>query len=110
MFYSGSHTVANPGILPIWPVVGTNSEVPLRQANADGSTAIVSKGDRAPQSQESAHTSMTSKKSTDSSNTDKTSYSGDSHVLAFGILYEKFRQPTHSYIHRFLVSREVSSR
>src|SRR2546425_564949 len=38
MFYSGSHTQANPGILPVWPVVGTNSEGPLRHANATGST------------------------------------------------------------------------
>src|SRR5260370_7456858 len=106
MFSSGSHTVANPVILPIWPVVGTNSEVPLRQANADGSTAVVSKGDGAPQSQESAHTSMKSKKSTDSSNMDKTSCSGDSHVLDFGMLYEKFRQPIHSYIHRLLGSQD----
>jgi RNA polymerase sigma-70 factor, ECF subfamily len=106
MFFSGSHTVANPGILPVWSVVGTNSEVPLRQANADGSTAIVSKGDRAPQSQESAHTSMTTKKSTDSPNIDKTSCSGDSHVLDFGMLYEKFRQPIHSYIHRLLGSQD----
>ena len=106
MFFSGSHTVANPGILPVWPVVGTNSEALLRQANPDGSTAIVSNGDRAPQSQESAHTSMTSKKSTDSSNIDKTSCSGDSHVLDFGMLYEKFRQPIHSYIYRLLGSQD----
>lgn len=106
MFYSSSHTVANPGILPVWPVMGTNSEAQLRQANADSSTAIVSKGDRAPQSQESTHASMTTKKSTDSSNINTTSHAGDSHVLDFAILYEKFRQPIHSYIYRLLGSQE----
>ena len=106
MFYSGSHTIANPGILPVWPIVGTNSETPLRQANVDGSTAIVSKGDRAPQSQERAHASMTTEKSTDSSNRDKTSCSGDSRVLDFGMLYEKYRRPIHSYIYRLLGSQD----
>src|SRR2546426_12541248 len=106
MSYSGSHTLANPGILPVWPVVGTNGEAPLRQANPDSSTARVSKGERAPQTQESARTSMTTKKSTDSSNMDTTSCSADSHVLDFAMLYEKFRQPIHSYIHRLLGSQD----
>ena len=106
MFYSGSQTIANPGILPVLPIVGTSSEAPLRQANADGSTAIISKGDRAPQSQESAHASMTTEKSTDSSNIDTTSCSGDSGVMDFGMLYEKFRRPIHSYINRLLGSQD----
>ncbi len=106
MSYPGSQSVAFPGILPAWPETGTNSETPLRPANADGSTAIISKGDRALQSQERVHASMTAKKSTRASNIDITTSSSDAKALDFGMLYEKFRRPIHSYIYRLLCSQD----
>ncbi len=106
MSYPGSQSVAFPGILPAWPETGTNSETPSRPANADGSTAIVSKGDRALQSQERVHASMTAKKSTRASNIDITTSSSDAKALDFGMLYEKFRRPIHSYIYRLLCSQD----
>jgi RNA polymerase sigma-70 factor, ECF subfamily len=102
MFYS----ISIPGILPAWPAVDTKSETLLCPANASGSIAIVSKRDQAPQSQERAHASMTTNKSTDSSNIDAASHSGDGHVLDFGMLYEKFKRPIHTYIYRLLGNQD----
>jgi RNA polymerase sigma-70 factor, ECF subfamily len=102
MFYS----IAITGILPVWPIAGTNSEMPLRPANAIAAITIVSKGERAPQIRERAHASMTTNKSTDSSNIDTTIRSSDIHVLDFSMLYDKFRRPIHSYIYRLLGSQD----
>jgi len=106
MSYSGSQSVAFPGILPVWSESRTNSETPLLPANANGSTAIVSKGDRALPGLERAHASMTTEKSIDASNIDTTSSANDGEVLDFGVIYEKFRRPIHSYIYRLLSSQE----
>jgi RNA polymerase sigma-70 factor, ECF subfamily len=100
------NSIVIPGILPTWPVMGTNNEMPLRSANANSSIAVVSTGERAPQSQERAHASMTTDKSTDSSNIDTILHVSDVHILDFGMLYEKFRRPIHSYIYRLLGSQD----
>ncbi len=100
------NSVAIPGILPAWPVTGTNNEMPLRSANADGSTAIVSSRERAPQSQERAHASMTTNKSKNSSDIDSILQPSDVHIMDFGMLYEKFRRPIHSYVYRLLGSQD----
>ena len=65
-----------------------------------------SRGERASQSRERAHTSMTMNKSTDSSDINTALSSSDVHVLDFGMLYEKFKRPVHSYIYRLLGSHE----
>ena len=106
MLLSDSHSVVIPGILAAWTAAATKSETPLRPANTGGSTAIVSRGDQASQSQERAHASMTTKKPTGSQNRDTTSWSNEARVLDFGMLYEKFRRPIHSYIYRLLGSRD----
>lgn len=100
------NSIAIPGILPAWPVTDTNSEIPLRPANANGATAVVSSGERAPQSQERTHASMTTNKSKDSTDIDSILHPSDVHVLDFGMLYEKFRRPIHSYIYRLLGSQD----
>ena len=99
-------SIAIPGILPTWPVAGTNYEMPLRSANANGTIAVVSTRERAPQSQERAHASMTTNKSTGSSEIDTIQHPSDVRVLDFGMLYEKFRRPIHSYIYRLLGSQD----
>src|SRR5271157_302558 len=99
-------SIVIPGILPTWPVAGTNNEMPLRSANANGSIAVVSTEERAPQSQERAHASMTTDKSTDSSNINTILHSSDVHILDFGMLYEKFKRPIHSYIYRLIGSQD----
>jgi RNA polymerase sigma-70 factor, ECF subfamily len=100
------NSIAIPGILPTWPVIGTNNEMQLRSANANDSIAVISTGERAPQSQERAHASMTTNKSKDSSDIDTMLHSSDVHILDFGMLYEKFRRPIHSYIYRLLGSQD----
>ncbi len=102
MFYS----IAIPGILHAWPGTSPNNEITSRSANETGSAVSVSRGEQTSQSGERTHTSMTMNKSTDSSDTNTTLYSSDAHVLDFGMLYEKFKRPVHSYIYRLLGSHE----
>ncbi len=104
MLLSDSHSVAIPDILTAWAVAGTKSETPLRPASTGGSPATVSRGNQASRSQERAHASMTTKKPTESQNREV--WSNEARVLDFGMLYEKFRQPIHSYIYRLLGSRD----
>jgi len=99
-------SIAIPGILLTWPVAGTNNEIPLRSANTNGTFAVVSTRERAPQSQERAHVSMTTNKSTGSSDIDTIQHPSDVHILDFGMLYEKFRRPIHSYVYRLLGSQD----
>src|SRR5438477_3321907 len=102
MFYS----IAIPGILQAWPGASINNEISSRSANNNGSAASASRGKRTYQSRERAHTSMTVNKSTDSSDVNTALYSSDVHVLDFGMLYEKFKRPVHSYIYRLLGSHD----
>src|SRR5256884_1300032 len=98
MFYS----IAIPGILQAWPGASIDKEISSRSANNNGSAAIASRRERTSQSRERAHTSMTMNKSTDSSDVNTALYASDVHVLDFGMLYEKFKRPVHSYIYRLL--------
>ena len=102
MFYS----IAIPGILQAWPGARLNNEISSRSANDNGYAAIASRRERTSQSPERAHTSMTMNKSTDSSDIHTSLYSSDVHVLDFGMLYEKFKRPVHSYIYRLLGSHD----
>ena len=102
MFYS----IAIPGILQAWPGVCIHNEKSSRSANGNGSAASASPGERTSQSRERARTSMTMSKSTDSSDINSSIYSSDVHVLDFGMLYEKFKRPVHSYIYRLLGSHD----
>lgn len=102
MFYS----IAIPGILHTWPETGTHNEIPAHPANQTGSAASIAVAERTSRSRERTHTSMTMNKSTDSSDINTTLYSSDARVLDFGVLYEKFKRPVHSYIYRLLGSHE----
>jgi RNA polymerase sigma-70 factor (ECF subfamily) len=102
MFYS----IAIPVILQAWPGVSIHNEISSRPANKNSSAASASRGERTPQRRERAHTGMTMNKSTDSSDINTPLYSSDAHVLDFGMLYEKFKRPVHSYIYRLLGSYE----
>src|SRR6266700_3364333 len=102
MFYS----IAIPGILQVWPGANINNEISSRSANDNSSAASASRGKRTSQSRERAHTSMTVNKSTDSSDINTALYASDIHVLDFGMLYEKFKRPIHSYTYRLLGSHE----
>jgi RNA polymerase sigma-70 factor, ECF subfamily len=102
MFYS----IAIPGILQAWPGVSIHNAISSRSAKDNDSAASASAGERWSQSRERAHTSMTMNKSTDSSDINSALYSSDVHVLDFGMLYEKFKRPVHSYIYRLLGSHE----
>lgn len=100
------HSIAIPGILQAWPGAGTINLIPFRSANDNGSYAIASTVERTSQSQERAHASMTMNKSKDSSDINTILYSSDVHILDFGMLYEKFKRPIHSYIYRLLGSHD----
>ena len=100
------NSIAIPGILQAWPGAGTINLIPLRSANGNGSYAIASTAERTSQSQERAHASMTMNKSTDSSDINTILYSSDVQILDFGMLYEKFKRPIHSYIYRLLGSHD----
>jgi RNA polymerase sigma-70 factor (ECF subfamily) len=100
------NSIAIPGILHAWPGAGTNNEIPSRSANDNSSIALVSPRERPSQSQERAHAGMTTNKSTDSSDVNAILYSSEIHTLDFGMLYEKFKRPIHSYIFRLLGSHE----
>src|SRR5437762_9850733 len=100
MFYS----IAIPGILQAWPGVCIHNEKSSRSANGNGSAASASRGEWTSQSRERARTSMTMSKSTDSSDMNSALYSSDVRALDFGMLYEKFKRPIHSFIYRLLGS------
>ncbi len=102
MFYS----IAIPGILQAWPGTNINNELSSQTAIDTGPIARTSQGGRTSQSLERTNTSMTMNKSTDSSDINTPLYSSDVHVLDFGMLYEKFKRPVHSYIYRLLGSYE----
>ena len=102
MFYS----IAIPGILQAWPGMSINDELSSQTATDTDSVARPSQGGRTSQSRERACTSMTINKSTDSSDINSSIYSSDVHVLDFGMLYEKFKRPVHSYIYRLLGSHD----
>lgn len=99
-------SVAIPAILPVRSIADRNCGTPSRPSNTAGSRNIVSTGGGAPQCQERAHTNMTAEKSTDSTNKDTKACSSDTPALDFGMLYEKFRRPIHSYIYRLLGNQE----
>src|SRR5437660_11201305 len=98
------YSIAIPGILQAWPGTSINNEISSQTATDTGSVARTSRGGRTSKSRERAHTSMTMNKSTDSSDINTSLYSSDVHVLDFGMLYEKFKRPVHSYIYRLLGS------
>jgi RNA polymerase sigma-70 factor (ECF subfamily) len=100
------NSIAIPGILQAWPGTSATIEITTRSANENGSAANVSRAERASQIRERAYTSMTMNKSTDSSDINTALYSSDVDVLDFGMLYEKFKRPVHSYIYRLLGSHE----
>ena len=102
MFYS----IAIPGILQAWPGASINNQIASRSANDNGSAASASLGERTSQSRERASTSMTMNKSKDSSDINTALYSSDVRALDFGMLYEKFKRPVHSYIYRLLGSHD----
>ncbi len=102
MFYS----IAIPGILQAWPGASIDNELSSQTTNDTGSIVRTSQGERTSSSLERACTSMTINKSTDSSDINSALYSSDAHVLDFGMLYEKFKRPVHSYIYRLLGSHE----
>jgi RNA polymerase sigma-70 factor, ECF subfamily len=100
------NSIAIPGILQTWPGTSANNEIISRTASENASAARVSTGERTPQSLERAYTSMTMNRSKDSSEINTALYSSDVQVLDFGMLYEKFKRPVHSYIYRLLGSHE----
>jgi RNA polymerase sigma-70 factor (ECF subfamily) len=100
------NSIAIPGILQAWPGADTNNEKLSRSANDNCSYAIALTRERTSQSQERAHASMTMNRSKDSSDINTTLYSSDVHILDFGMLYEKFKRPIHSYIYRLLGSHD----
>jgi RNA polymerase sigma-70 factor, ECF subfamily len=102
MFYS----IAIPGILEAWPGASRQNGISSRPTNDYTSAAITQRGERSSQSRDRAHISMTTNKSTDSSDINTTLYSSDVHVLDFGMLYDKFKRPLHSYIYRLLGSHD----
>ncbi len=100
------YSIAIPGILQIWPEASAKNEIASRSVGKNGSAATVSREERTSQSRERAHASMTMNKSTDSSDINTELYASDAQVLDFGMLYEKFKRPVHSYIYRLLGSYE----
>ena len=89
MYYS----VAIPGILPAWPVGESGEDTP-------------STGEDCTPELERAHASMKTRKPGDAQPIDRTSCPDGAGVLDFGMLYEKFRRPIHSYMYRLLGSQE----
>src|SRR5437667_11976346 len=102
MFYS----MPIPAIAQAAPGSSINNEISSRSANDNGYAAIASRRERTSQSRERAHTSMTMNKSTDSSDINTALYASDVHILDFGMLYEKFKRPVHSYIYRLFGSND----
>ena len=102
MFYS----IAIPGILQTWPGTSIDNELATQTAYDSGDVARTARGERKSSSLERTYTRMTMKKSTNSSDINTELSVGDAQVLDFGMLYEKFKRPVHSYIYRLLGSYE----
>ncbi len=102
MFYS----IAIPGILQAWPGASIVNELSTQTAKDTGSVARAPRGERTSPYLERACTSMTMNRSTDSSDINTSLYTSGTQVLDFGMLYEKFKRPVHSYIYRLLGSHE----
>jgi len=102
MFYS----IAIPGILQSWPGASIDDELATQTAYDSGAVARTARGERTSSSLERTYTSMTMNKSTNSSDINTELSVGDAQVLDFGMLYEKFKRPVHSYIYRLLGSYE----
>lgn len=102
MFYS----IAIPGILQAWPGASIDNKLAAQTAHDSGAVARTARGERTSSSLERANTSMTMHKSRDSSDINTELSASDAQVLNFGMLYEKFKRPVHSYIYRLLGSHE----
>ena len=102
MFYS----IAIPGILQAWPGASNEDELTTQRVTDTGSVARTVRGGTTSSSLERAFTSVTMHKSTDSSHINTELSASDAQVLDFGVLYEKFKRPVHSYIYRLLGSHE----
>ncbi|HYA98857.1 MAG TPA: RNA polymerase sigma factor [Ktedonobacteraceae bacterium] len=102
MFYS----IAIPGILQAWPGASIDNELATQTAYDSGDVARTARGERKSSSLERTHTGMTMNKSTNSSDINTELSVSDAQVLDFGMLYEKFKRPVHSYIYRLLGSYE----
>jgi len=102
MFYS----IAIPGILQAWPGTSIDNELATQTAYDSGDVAGTARGERKSSSLERTYTGMTMNKSTNSSDINTELSVSDAQVLDFGMLYEKFKRPVHSYIYRLLGSYE----
>ena len=102
MFYS----IAIPGILQSWPGASIDDELATQTAYDSGAVARTAREERMSSSLERTYTSMTMNKSTNSSDINTELSVGDAQVLDFGMLYEKFKRPVHSYVYRLLGSYE----
>src|SRR5947208_15161325 len=99
MYYS----VAIAGIIRTWPIGVSKGKFP----QSEGLQGLVYKQSaHRLQGLESAHASMKTRKPNDAQPIDGTSCPDDASVLDFGMLYEKFRRPIHSYLYRLLGSQE----
>src|SRR6266700_6901641 len=99
MYYS----VAIAGILLTWPV-GVSKEKFPQSGGLQG--LVYRQPANKPIGLERAHASMKTRKPGDAQPIDGTSCPDDASVLDFGMLYEKFRRPIHSYLYRLLGSQE----
>lgn len=87
------YSVAIPGdILPAWSVGEKERSEP--------------KGEYLPQQSERAHAAMKMKKTGESQHPGAASSIDHASIDDFGMLYEKFRRPIHSYIYRLLDSQD----
>ena len=102
MFYS----IVIPGILQSWPGASIDDELATQTAYDSDAVARNARGERTSSSLERTYTSMTMNKSTNSSDINTELSVSDAQVLDFGMLYEKFKRPVHSYIYRLLGSYE----
>jgi len=85
------YSVAIPGILPAWPV---------------GDTIEQAIGEQIPPQVGRARAGMNIKETGESQHPEVTSSVDDAVVMDFGMLYEKFKRPIHSYVYRMLNSQE----
>jgi len=102
MFYS----IAIPGILQSWPGASIDDELATHKVYDSRAVARTARGEQTSSSLERTYTSMTMNKSTNSSDINTELSVGDAQVLDFGMLYEKFKRPVHSYVYRLLGSYE----
>ena len=85
--------VAIPGILPAWSIGDTQEKTRSQERMR-------------PLPSESAHAIMTTEKPGKSQQLNAASRANDAVIADFGMLYEKFRRPIHSYIYRIVGSLE----